>query len=270
MNNTIKLAFFGACALAASSTAALATSELARGVTTGLAIGVPLPEGVYDISIGSYGSQGPSALPVGTNSAYAVPVWLVWWTPWQIGGGRVVLDTQTAIADLWRTGSNGTDSFENTLVDSGIGWNFGNGFNASLHAGVWLPSTQVLPTLSNRDYTAFQGTAAISYVTPEWNLSATGIYGSGGKGANLALSQQLTLVAQQADWFNLDLTAVRRFGKFETGSDCLRLMGSEQQRLCHLLPLCRQVYSLQAEPIRRRRPRRLRLRSLPRPSQDCL
>ncbi len=57
MKTTIKLAALGAIALAASSTAALATSEMPAGITTGIALGAPLPEGVYDISIASYGSR---------------------------------------------------------------------------------------------------------------------------------------------------------------------------------------------------------------------
>ena len=44
MRNTIKLAALGACALAASSTAALAGSELPIGITTGLSVGMPLPK----------------------------------------------------------------------------------------------------------------------------------------------------------------------------------------------------------------------------------
>ena len=61
MKNTIKLAAIGACALAVSSTAAFAgnsaVSPAPAGFTTGLALGAPLPEGVYDISIASYGSS---------------------------------------------------------------------------------------------------------------------------------------------------------------------------------------------------------------------
>ena len=53
MKNTIKFAALGAMALAASSSAALADSQLLPGITAGLALGAPLPEGVYDISIGA-------------------------------------------------------------------------------------------------------------------------------------------------------------------------------------------------------------------------
>ena len=57
MKGTIKLAVLGAAALAASSTATLAGAELPSGFLSGLALGAPLPEGVYAISISSYGSN---------------------------------------------------------------------------------------------------------------------------------------------------------------------------------------------------------------------
>jgi hypothetical protein len=232
MSNTIKLAFLGACALAASSTAAFAGSELARGLTTGLSIGMPLPEGVYDISIGSYGGWDPKTSSVGLSEAYAVPVWLVWWTPWKIAGGRIVLDATVPTGDLWNTGNAshalsatvatqdgiGIDSWLNTLVEAGIGWNLGGGWGVSIHAGAWLPSTQTIPLLLGRNYTAFQGAAAVSYVANGWNLSATGIYGSGGGEQSVVLPVFGALTAQQAEWVNLDLTATKHFGKFEVGA----------------------------------------------------
>ncbi len=203
MKNTIKLAVLGAAALAASSTATLAGSTLPAGITTGIALGAPLPEGVYDISIGSYGSSRDG------NLAYALPVWLIWSTPWQIAGGRIALDTTTAIADAWATGGIGKDSFLNTLVEGSIAWNLHNGFNVSLRAGAWLPSEQLLPRALGRDYTAFTGGGSISYVANGWNLTSTGIWGQGGNGG---------LYHEQNPWFNLDLTATKKLGKMEIGA----------------------------------------------------
>ena len=100
----------------------------------------------------------------------------------------------------------------NTLVEAGIGWNLGGGLGVSVHAGAWLPSTQTVPTLLGRDYTAFQGAGAISYTANGWNLSATGIYGSGGDEKAISYGGH-TFTTQQADWFNLDLTALKHFGK---------------------------------------------------------
>ena len=207
MKNTIKFAVLGACALAASSSVALA-SEMPQGITTGLALGAPLPEGFYDISIASYGTRtGPDA--TGTSLAYAIPVWLIWSTPWQIAGGRVQLSTATGVADTWATGATGSDSWLNTFIDGGIKWNLGNGWNFGWTAGVFLPSTQPLPIMLGRNYAAFQGLASVSYLANGWNLTATGIYGSGGHDV---------IDQTQNPWVNLDLTATRKFGKFEVGS----------------------------------------------------
>ncbi len=206
MKNTVKLAVLGAAALAASSTATLAGSELPSGALTGLALGAPLPEGVYDLSIASYGSAGTS------NVAYAAPIWLYWSTPWQVAGGRVSLSTYTGIADAWTSGHAGADSFLNTLVEGGVAWNLHNGFNVALHAGAWLPSTQTVPVAVGRDYTAFQGLGAISYIANGWNLTSVVGYGSGGGGT----------YGQDNHWqsasYTLDLTAAKKYGKMELGS----------------------------------------------------
>ena len=213
MKSTIKFAALGACALAASTTAALATSTLPAGVTTGIALGAPLPEGVYDITIGSYGTRGTGG-GTGVNLAYAIPVWLIWSTPWQIAGGRIVLDTATGVGDLWGVaapfGSDGTDSWLNTLVEAQIKWNFGNGWNGGFQAGAWLPSTQALPIALGRNYTSFQGAAMISYVANGWNLTASGFYGSGG--------DVNSVDHWQPSWVNLDLTATKKLGKMEIGA----------------------------------------------------
>jgi hypothetical protein len=206
MKTTIKLAAIGAAALAVSSTSALALSELPAGVTTGIALGAALPEGVYDISVASYGSSNAYL----GNLAYSIPVWLIWSTPWTIAGGRIALDTATGVADIWTPGQAGTDSWLNTLVEGSIAWNLHNGFNVSLRAGAWLPSTQTIPTVLSRDYTAFQGGGSVSYIANGWNLTATGIYGSGHDSINGEIPQN--------SWFNLDLTATKKLGKLEIGA----------------------------------------------------
>jgi hypothetical protein len=233
MKNTIKFAALGACALAASSTAALAGSELPAGISTGIALGAPLPEGVYDISIASYGSD--SAGLHGVNLAYAVPVWLIWSTPWQIAGGRIGLTSNYAVADVWTAGGGnplGNDGFLDPFLSANIKWNLGNGWNFGLEGGAYLPSTgQLVADGLGRDYTAFQGFASLSYVKNGWDLTATGIYGTGGGGktgtdyiVNIHHHHTHISAAPYADtdyqpeWVNLDLTATRKFGKLELGA----------------------------------------------------
>ncbi len=209
MKDTIKLAVLGAAALAASSTATLAASELPSGALTGLALGAPLPEGVYALSVSSYGSNvgGGSA-----NLAYSAPLWLVWSTPWEIAGGRLGFSTYTGVADLWSAGGTGTTSFLNTLVEGHLGWNLHNGFNVSVYAGAWLPSSQTLPVMLGRDYTAFQGLAAVSYIANGWDFTAVGGYGSGGGGTRGVDDHW------QSASYTLDLTAAKKYGKLELGS----------------------------------------------------
>jgi hypothetical protein len=72
---------------------------------------------------------------------------------------------------------------------------------------VWLPSTQAVPTAFGRRDAAFQGIGSLSYVANGWNLTATGIYNEGGNS-----------VGEQNPYFNLDLTATRKFGKMEIGT----------------------------------------------------
>ncbi len=259
MKNTIKFAALGAAALAVSSTSALALSELPAGITTGIALGAPLPEGVYDISIGSYGSRNA----VLGNLSYGLPVWLIWSTPWQIAGGRIAFDSTAAIADVWGnigvpkagiTADSGMDSFLNTLVEGSIAWSLGNGWNASLRAGAWLPSEQTLVKAFDRDYTAFMGGGSVSYVAHGWNLTATALYGSGhdtNSTALLGLAQRL--------WVNLDITATKKFGKMKPALS-LTVRGTS---------------GLQEQPgeavrVRYGRPRRLRLRFVHRTGQGDL
>ena len=217
MKSTIKLAVLGAGALAASSTATLAASELPSGALTGLALGAPLPEGIYDLSIASYGSNYGGQ--TGLNLAYATPVWLYWSTPWQLAGGRVSLSTMTSVADLWAGGTPLADSFLNTLVEGGVSWNLHNGFNVGLHAGAWLPSTQALALQAGRDYTAFQGIGVVSYVARGWDFTALAGYGSGGGGTPGPLGHPTpTQSTSQSASVTLDLTAARKYGNLELGS----------------------------------------------------
>jgi len=224
MKNTVKLTVLGAAALAVSSAAALAGSELPSGALTGLALGAPLPQGIYALNIDSYGSggaRGPGGAGVTSNVAYSAPLWLIWSTPWQIAGGRVGFSTYTGVADAWNPGAaaNGTDSFLNTLVEGHLGWNLHNGFNVSLYAGAWLPSTQTVPQVLGRDYTAFQGLGAVSYIANGWDLTALVGYGSGGGGD---YTKQIALGGTDTNWqsssVTVDLTGAKKYGKLELGT----------------------------------------------------
>mgnify|MGYP001765309092 CR=1 FL=1 len=199
MKKTMRCA--GALAtLLLSSTLAFAGSELFPGISTGIPLGAPLPEGVYLITIPTYGTRTTSP---NVDLFAAAPAWLIWSTPWTIAGGRVVFDTVTPYVDLSVRGGPHYSGFGNTLVEAQLKWDLGGGFYGGFQAGAHLPVKSDV----GHDWTAFQGVAALSYLKDGWDLSATAAYGTGHTGPTGG-----------PDWFNLDLTATRKFGKVEVGA----------------------------------------------------
>jgi hypothetical protein len=192
-----------------ASTGALAGSELTPGVSTGLALGAPLPEGLYDIIIPTWGSR--STHPA-TDVGALVPSWVVWSTPWTLLGGRIGFDVATPIAQVSidnPVGLNRT-GWLNPLLEVTLKWNLGNGFNFGLQEGVHLPVEGSLQTLGVAyDFASFQQVASLSYLNDGWDLTATAIYGSGRNGTKAG--------SNAPEWFNYDLTATKTFGKWEVG-----------------------------------------------------
>ena len=72
-------------------------SELQPGTSTGLALGAPLPEGVYDFTLPNWGARATSPA---TNVGVLTPLWIVWSTPWTIAGGRLGFDAATPVGQV--------------------------------------------------------------------------------------------------------------------------------------------------------------------------
>jgi len=208
MKNTVKYAVLGACALAASSTAALAGSELTPGITAGLPVGTPLPPGVYSVTIAAYGELDPkNVVPTNEQLGAIAPSWLIWWTPWSVAGGRIGFTTVTAFEDANAPGLGAhVSGATNTLVTANIGWNFPSGFNVAFYQGVYLPNTTAL---LGRDLTSLLEVAAFTYSQHGWNLYGTFSYGTGGTDNTTKL--------HYSDWVNADLTLSKTMGKWELG-----------------------------------------------------
>lgn len=201
-----------AAALLASSAlvgAAQAGSELTPGISTGLALGAALPEGLYNISIPLYSVR---ATRPNTHIAAAVPAWLIWSTPWTVLGGRIGFDIATPVAHVGIDQPVGLSKtgWLNPLVEATIKWDLGGGFHFGLHEGVHLPVTGDLYKIGAAyNFASFQQVVALSYLKDGWNLTASAIYGTGKSGA---------VVGKNApSWANIDLTATKTFGKWELG-----------------------------------------------------
>lgn len=222
-----------------TTTASFAQTTTVPGEQVGLAIGAPLPEGIYAINTFTYGARdNPFPVDVGVN----VPV-LVWSTPFVPFGGRVELLVAPPTVFVFGKGNRANDIRDYSVsVGTFVGgiWAFdlGGGFGVSLLGGVYLNDANgdrgvgvrndgltgpgrgipvTLPQLSSNTYRA--GIAA-SYTNDGYNITAnlTGnFYDSPGRfsGNNFFGTRGPFNVS---DALNLDLTATKKFGKFEIGA----------------------------------------------------
>ncbi|CAA2145188.1 MULTISPECIES: transporter [Methylobacterium] len=214
-----------------SATASYAQTTTIPGEQVGLATGAPLPEGIYALNTFVYQSRDNSALDVGIN----IPV-LVWSTPLVPLGGRIEL--LVAPPTVFTFGKSGANGLRDTSINVGtfVGgiWAFdlGNNFGVSLLGGVYLnelngdrgvlrtnagalANTAVLPQLSSNTYRV--GVAA-SYTGDGYNLTANltaNIYDSP---SSFGSGRDFGTVYSLSDSLNLDLTATKKFGKFEIGA----------------------------------------------------
>jgi len=202
-------AFASGILMLCAPTGAFAGSELTPGVSTGLALGAPLPEGLYDITIPTWGLR--STHPA-TDVGALVPAWVIWSTPWTIFGGRIGFDVATPVAQVSIDNPVGLNKtgWLNPLLEVTLKWNLGNGFNFGVQEGVHLPVEGALQNIGVAyDFASFQQVASLSYLNDGWNLTATAIYGTGQNGARTG--------SNAPEWFNYDITATKTFGKWEIG-----------------------------------------------------
>lgn len=197
---------FATASLTVLSETATAGSVTEPGETVGLALGAPLPEGIYFVNTASYISRGTSPT---TNAIVNIPVF-AWSTPWTILGGRVEAYTALPMTAVGVVGVNdGTwqAGFYNDALLVGAAWDLGHGFGFSNFVGGYAPmKAQGLAV----NVWTFNYRAALSYTANHWNLTAHLIYGTSSNdrdtGANI-----------QPDYLNYDLTATKTFGKWEVG-----------------------------------------------------
>ncbi|NEU11903.1 transporter [Methylobacterium sp. BTF04] len=229
----------GAVSLAVgmSATASFAQTTTVPGEQVGLATGAPLPEGIYALNTFVYRSNqnnGPGSVDVGVN----VPV-LVWSTPFVPFGGRVELlvAPPTVFAFGKNSGPNGARDLSinvGTFVGGIWAFDLGNNFGVSLLGGVYLNELngdrgvlvsnggQLLgaPVLGQLASNTYRMGVAASYTGEGYNLTANltaNIYDSPATfGGNNTFGLRGPFII--SDSLNLDLTATKKFGKFEIGA----------------------------------------------------
>lgn len=220
-----------------TSTIAQAQSTTVPGEQVGLAVGAPLPEGIYAINTFTFRRTDA---PNSADTAVNIPV-LVWSTPLVPLGGRIELLVAPPTVFAFtrnRVGPNKDISINVGTFVGGI-WAFdlGSNFGVSLLGGAYLNDldgdrgslysggfnaagrpigTPILGQLSSNTY---RFGVAGSYTGDGWNLTANltaNIYDSPGRfgGPVGAAIGPLRI----SDALNFDLTATKKFGSFEIGA----------------------------------------------------
>jgi len=225
----------GAVALSVGMTSTIAQAQTTTvpGEQVGLAIGAPLPEGIYALNTFTYRRTDGRNDP---DTAVNIPV-LVWSTPLVPFGGRIELLVAPPTVFAFTRNPAGVANKDISInVGTFVGgiWAFdlGGNFGVSLLGGVYLndlngdrgsiitangaTATPVLPQLSSNTY---RFGVAGSYTGDGWNLTANltaNIYDSPGRfdGRVGAFIGPIRL----SDALNFDLTATKTFGNFEIGA----------------------------------------------------
>jgi len=184
------------------ASSAFAGSVTEQGETLGLALGAPLPEGVYFADTSSYISRSNKP---DISAVVNIPT-LVWSTPWKLFGGRI--EGYTAVPeDMLTVEGHQSSGFYNIPLLIGEAWDVGDGLGVSNFVGGYSPmNTGGLAT----DNWVFNDRAAVTYKVDGWSITAHSIYGYVGK--DIHTNQQDT-----PDYFNYDLSATKSLGKWSLG-----------------------------------------------------
>lgn len=206
MKNKI-LAAVGAAALAFTMSGTANAQIVAQPCETcGVALGAPLPEGVFFVDLENYGQRDGQANRLGVN----IPIG-VWSTPFTFYNTRLeVLAAVPVFTHIDGATTNRVDLYSQAILFA-FAHDFGNGFNASVIAG---PRGQDNFTNAGRGALA-DLRASFSYVKDGFNATVTANYGGnlGGKFTGV--------VGGVATGFDdnifIDYTLTKKFNKFEIG-----------------------------------------------------
>jgi Putative MetA-pathway of phenol degradation len=195
-------ALAGAGVLACTfGSAAIAGSVTQPGETVGIAAGAPLPEGLYFVNTGDWGCRNTQ--PDGTCVGVDIPVG-AWSTPWKVLGARVQFLVATPVVEVGVNHTNHVRGFYNPFLAGQLAWDLGNGFGFSYALGAYIG----VQTDVAFDSTSLNQRFAASYTGNGWNLTANAIWG---------IQQHGLTTTENPDFLNLDLTATKKFGKWELG-----------------------------------------------------
>jgi hypothetical protein len=206
-----------------------------RGFTIGDPLGALPPPGLYFENTTLYVPGAPGFGQVGgfkANALLDAPTFL-WSSGYQFLGATysAALSQPFYQVDVYPSGlgppSTGGTLFKdmhNTWVNPAtLSWNFKNGWFASVGFDFYIPDGSHYTGTLTPDYWSVQPHASASYLADGWDLTATFLYdihtASGGTSGSFAGTPVAFLGNGylSGDQAYLDLTATKKFGKWEIG-----------------------------------------------------
>jgi hypothetical protein len=198
-------AFIALLAALGIASPAFAGSIQQPGLTTGLAEGYGLTEGLYSVSVLNFGPRTTS--PDYTTQTVGIPLFLTWSTPWDIGNAHVSFKAAPLVEVKADGPGLSKGGYYSPYAGAWFSWWLGDGYNLSVGEGAQIGVSDDLTKALGRDYTAFQQNVALSYVKTNWNITG-----------NLFYTQGRTRdTGSQPRTLNLDFTAIKRSGREEFG-----------------------------------------------------
>lgn len=181
-----------------------AGSAAQPGQTIGLPVGAQLPVGLYFVNLSSFGVR--ETAPRDSESNVNLPTF-AWSTPWTVLDARLqFFFTQPVVASSVR-GAPYQSGVGQQLLAAQLAWDLGNDFGVSYLFGGYLP----IETRFLTQTASLTQRFAVSYTGNDWNLTANLLHG-------IFLDTRAVTGAFYPDYLNLDLTATRKFGKWQVGA----------------------------------------------------
>jgi hypothetical protein len=199
-SNLTKLALSGVLTVF-TAVSALAGSVTQPGETVGAAAGAPLPPGFYFLDTSDWGVRDTSP-----NTAVGVTIPVLYWsTPWTIFGARLQFLVATPAVEVGVNNTSYVDGMYNPFLGGQLAWDLGGGFGFSYMLGAYIG----VKTPVGFDSSSLNQRFALSYTANGWNLTANTIWG---------IQSQAVTTTVNPDFVNVDLTATKKFGKWELGA----------------------------------------------------
>jgi hypothetical protein len=211
----MKVVTASALSICTGISTAIAGSVTQPGELVGIPSGTPLPPGLYFANTADWGCRNTNPT---SCLGITIPV-VTWSTPWMFLGARVQFFSVTPVIETGVQNTSYNASIYNPAMFGQLAWDLGNGFGFSYALGAYFGIDQPVAWSS----TSLNQRFALSYTANGWNLTTNVVYGN--QFDSITNRPQISPCPApfgfngcNPDFINVDLTATKKFGKWEFGA----------------------------------------------------